>query len=387
MVEKTEKQKKKHEKEMHKLMKKIVKDERKHAPPHDTLKRIESHAVKLDSDIQPISTHMTPEPKHPAQERALAKKTKQEIAQAKKEKRKRKRKETKMRPHVMFILFLVLMLVVSTVMFLYTQNVLQSFLLFAGALLAFAAYLVMRKRFEIYSRTKKMELVFPDFISLMASNLRAGMTIDRALLASGRKEFAPLDTEIIQVGKDILTGREITEALRDMARRIQSDEIRKTLQLIISGMRSGGNLSILLEHTSNNMRERMFVKKRAASNVLMYVIFIFFAVAIGAPLLFALSNVLVGIMTDLFSNVGVENVNVNLPFTLTEINISSDFVFYFSIAFIIVSAFLASLILGLVSKGEEKEGFKYTFVLIVLALLVFLLSRTFLNRYFVNFFG
>src|SRR4030042_1953205 len=115
------------------------------------------------------------------------------------------------------------------------------------------------------------------------------MTIDKALLLSSRKEFAPLDEEILLLGKEIITGKEIMQALHDMSLRIKSDKIRKTLELVISGIRSGGNISILLEETAVNMRERNFIEKKSASNVLMYVIFIFFAVAIGAPLLFGLS--------------------------------------------------------------------------------------------------
>src|SRR3989344_1966455 len=39
------------------------------------------------------------------------------------------------------------------------------------------------------SQVHKMENAFPDFIQLMASNLRSGMTIDRAFLLSARPEF------------------------------------------------------------------------------------------------------------------------------------------------------------------------------------------------------
>ncbi len=143
----------------------------------------------------------------------------------------------------------------------------------------------------------------------------------------------------------------------------------------------------MLEQTAGHMRERIFVKKRASSNVLMYVIFIFFAVAVGAPLLFALSSVLVEIMTNLFAGVSVENVNVNMPFTITEINISTTFILYFSTVFIIATAVLASLVLGLVSKGQERDGLKYTLVLVLIGLAVFFISRWFLLKYFTDFLG
>src|SRR3989344_2730371 len=115
-------------------------------------------------------------------------------------------------------------------------------------------YLIVQKRLKRYGEVKKMEDVFPDFVALMASNLRAGMTVDRALLMSSRKEFAPLDKEIFALGKDIITGKEIGKAMLDMAVRIGSSEIKKITMLIISGIRSGGNLSVLLEQVSSSMR-------------------------------------------------------------------------------------------------------------------------------------
>ena len=298
-----------------------------------------------------------------------------------------KKRAVRMTSLKLFVYFSMVMLVLTIAYFYFTRNTTGSFVIFSGTILLFSAYLVMRKRPQRYHEIKQMEAVFPDFISLMSSNLRAGMTIDQALILSARKEFAPLDKEILQVGKDILTAREICVALYDMGERIGSDEIRKTIQLLISGIRSGGNLSVLLEQTANNVRERVFVKKRAASNVLMYVIFIFFAVAVGAPLLFSLSSVLVQIMATIFEDVPTSDVNLNLPLTIGSINVSLNFVIYFSAAFIVVSAILASLILGLVSKGDEKEGLKYTIPLILIGLIVFFSSRIVLAKYFVNMFG
>jgi archaeal flagellar protein FlaJ len=298
--------------------------------------------------------------------------------------RKRKKKTTNLK---LFIYFGSAMLALTALYYFMTKNAINSSIIFFGAVLLFSAYLLMRKRLKRYHEIKRMEEVFPDFISLMSSNLRAGMTVDRALVLSARKEFAPLDKEIMQVGKDILTAREVNQALYDMGQRIGSEDIQKTIQLLISGIRSGGNLSVLLEQTANNMRERNFVKKRAASNVLMYAIFIFFAVAVGAPLLFALSSILVQVMSSIFADVPTAQTNINLPFAITSISISIRFVIYFSSLFITMSAILASLILGLVNSGDEKEGLKYTIPLIVVGLSVFFIARWFLGNYFSSMFG
>jgi len=221
------------------------------------------------------------------------------------------------------------------------------------------------------TRIKKIESVFPDFLGLVASNLRAGMTVDRAMLLSSRPEFDPLDSEILQVGKDISTGKPVEVALKSMSNRIGSEKINKTLLIILSGIRAGGDLAVLLEETSRNMRQREFIEKKAASQVLMYVIFIFLAVAVFAPGLFSLSGILVETMTDLMGNVDVNSMPQNAPISFSTITISTTFIFYFSICFIIAMDLMAALVLGLVSKGDEKEGLRYLPIMLILSLGIF----------------
>jgi Flp pilus assembly protein TadB len=278
--------------------------------------------------------------------------------------------------------------VVTLVLLLLRKGILISFISFFVASGLFFLYLIFRHKLKELARTKKIEAVFPDFLQLMATNLRAGMTIDKAILLSSRPEFAPLDKELLKTGKDMTTGKSIETALMDMAKRTRSDRIHKTILLLISGIRAGGNLATLLEETSINIREKGFVEKRAASNVLMYVIFIFIAASAGAPALFSLSSVLVETLINILSGLpAVDTSQAALPFSLSTISISINFIKYFSIVFIVVINILAALVLGLVSKGEEKEGIKFIIPMLSIAIVVFYGIRILLARFVTGLFG
>jgi len=306
------------------------------------------------------------------------------MEEEKKEEQRKKRKLIMKRVTIGFSIAIV----VGVVWYIMSKSIIPTIITMLGAFILAESSFIVREKLQRSYEVKKMEDVFPDFIELMASNLRAGMTIDKSLLLSSRKEFSPLDKEIILLGKNILTGKEIGEAMIEMARRTHSDKIIKTISIIISGIRSGGNLAILLEETAINMRERNFVEKRAASNVLMYLIFIFFAVGVGAPVLFSLSSVLVQVLSSLLKNIpSMQTTAVSLPFTLTSVNISETFVVYFSLTFVVGMDILASLLLGLVGKGEAKQGLKYTVPIILLAMGVFFLVRIFLTKYFAGIIG
>lgn len=300
-------------------------------------------------------------------------------------KEKYKKQQTKSKSISMGILFGI---IISIVYFIIKRSIIPSILIIIITPILSFLYFYMNDKLKKAARIKKMEAVFPDFLQLMSSNLRAGITIDRSMLLSVKEEFDPLDKEIQQTGRDIATGKEIERALLDMSKRIKSDKIHKTILLLLSGIRSGGNLATLLEETSVNMRERNFIEKKASSNVLMYAIFIFVAVAVGGPLLFGLSSLLVGTLGNMLSGMPAGGAEAtNLPFTMSGVTISQNFVKYFALVFIIVTDILASLTLGLVNKGEEREGLRYLPALLIISLSVFFGVRWGLGGFMQGLFG
>lgn len=250
----------------------------------------------------------------------------------------------------------------------------------------FQAFFYFNLSLKAGARVSKMEAHFPDVLQLMASNLRGGITVDSSLVLAARPEFAPLDEEIKKTGKEIATGRDIGSALIRMAKRIGSDKIKKTIYLIISGLRAGGNLADLIEQTSRNMRTQEFNERKVVSSVLMYVIFIFFAVGVGAPLLFSLSALLVEILIILLGGLGgiTASTEIALPLMMNSVKISVNFIVWFTVMFIIVTDIMASLVIGLIQKGEEKGGLKYLVPLLTVSLVIFFVVRLLLRGYFIT---
>jgi pilus assembly protein TadC len=230
---------------------------------------------------------------------------------------------------------------------------------------------------SVDAKARVIERALPDALQLMSSNLRAGLTPEKALLLSARPEFGPLTEEITRVGKDVMIGKDVAVALMDMTWRVKSDKLRKTMELIVSGLRAGGELAALIEQTARNLRDQDFVDQKVRSNIRMYVIFIFAAVSFGAPVLYGLSSFLVDVMQNVISKVDIpKDVGaMNMPLTITKVSISSDFVMTYVITSLVMTSVMGSLILGLISKGEEKQGFKLIPILIAVSILIFFSVR------------
>ena len=247
-------------------------------------------------------------------------------------------------------------------------------------------YLLMLLRAD--AKARFIESILPDALRLMASNLRAGLTVDKALFLASRPEFGPFQDEVSRVGKDVAMGRDLGESLVEMSNRVRSKKLEKTFFLISAGLKSGGELSELLEQTARNLREQGFVSEKIKANVMMYVIFIFAAVSFGSPLLFGLSSFLVMVITKSLGSVSIpETAAQQLPISFTEISIEPRFILVYAVVFLITTSIMASLVIGLINKGKEREGLKFMPILIILTLTIFFLVRAAMKGLFGGLFG
>jgi flagellar protein FlaJ len=228
--------------------------------------------------------------------------------------------------------------------------------------------------------------VLPDALQLMSSNIRAGLTTDKALLMAARPEFGPLEYEIRRIGKETIAGKTLTEALQKMNDRIRSRNLERTVDLIIQSIKSGGKLADLLDQTATDLRDQQIVQKEISASVLMYVFFILIAIGIGAPALFSMSSFLVTLLTknmemiskDLPANMA--DVSRALPISITTVRIKPDFIRTYSLIALTASSFFGSIVVGLIMSGEEKQGLKYFPILLTIAISLFLLGGWVLNK-------
>jgi archaeal flagellar protein FlaJ len=238
---------------------------------------------------------------------------------------------------------------------------------------------------NVAGKAQTVEAVLPDALQLMASNIRAGLTTDKALLLAARPEFGALEEEIRRVGKETMAGRSLAESLSRMTIHIRSDDLDRTVELLVGSLRSGGQLADLLDETSSDIRDQQIIRKEISASVLMYVLFIFIAITIGAPLLFSMSSFLIGILTNNMAMIAKEmpanfdSFGGAAPIQMGGSQISGDFIYMYSLISMSLSAIFGGIIMGAILKGEEREGFKYVPVMLLIALILFHLGTWVLN--------
>ncbi|MCS7123461.1 MAG: type II secretion system F family protein, partial [Candidatus Aenigmarchaeota archaeon] len=223
------------------------------------------------------------------------------------------------------------------------------------------------------------EEVLPDLLQLMASNIRAGLTPDKALALSARPEFGILEKEIRNVASKSIAGKPFEEALLELTKKIKSRLIERTVNLIIEGIKKGGEIAKLLEQTANDIRDLKTMKKEISSQVGMYVIFIFIATGIVSPMLFSFSTHLIDTLQTISKEVKIEGgVTAFAQFKFLRFGtatISVDFVKIYALSTSLITSFFSSLIIGLLKEGREKAGIKYIPILAILNVSIFFTSQ------------
>ncbi len=75
-------------------------------------------------------------------------------------------------------------------------------------LIMIVTYIYLSLNIKIYQRTKDIEKILPDYLQLVSSNLRGGLSFEKALWAAIRPEFGTISKEVTMVYKKVMTGND-----------------------------------------------------------------------------------------------------------------------------------------------------------------------------------
>jgi len=231
---------------------------------------------------------------------------------------------------------------------------------------------------KIFKRKVDIEEVLPDFLQLAASNINAGMTIDRAMWYAVRPRFGVLANEIEAIAKGTMGGADLRKSLEKFASRYDSAILKRTVNMINEGIEAGGKIGDLLNRIALDIQEQKAMLKEMSANVTTYVIFITFATIVAAPLLFALSGVLIDVVQNLGSSlgsVGAVASGAGIPLTFSGAGVTQSDFKIFAIVSIALTSFFSAMITSTIKKGNVQSGIKYIPIYIIISLTLYIVGQ------------
>ncbi len=236
---------------------------------------------------------------------------------------------------------------------------------------------------------KFVERILPDALQLIASNMKSGLTAERALFVSARPEFGPLERELKRASAKIMSGERVEIALMELPKRIKSKILERTVWLISEGVTSGGQVADLLLQLSDDIREQNALEEEVKANISMYIMLIFFSTAIGAPALFGISTFIVEILSKHMTGLAAIPEGVNLGVAGQFVGggggggaLNPEFVLLFAYIALFFSCMFAGMTIGVINSGKEKNGVKFIPLLLAIAFIVLFAIRSLLLLFF-----
>ncbi|MGY2084383.1 type II secretion system F family protein [Blastococcus sp. SYSU DS0539] len=101
-----------------------------------------------------------------------------------------------------------------------------------------------------------------DSLQLMASSLRAGHSILRAMDSVATEAAAPTSDEFARIINETRVGRDLTDALDEVADRMGSEDFIWVAQAIAIQREVGGNLAEVLDAVGHTIRERNAIRRQ-----------------------------------------------------------------------------------------------------------------------------
>ena len=143
---------------------------------------------------------------------------------------------------------------------------LLGFGIFAGPLSAAPPLVAtMLLRMRTAKRRKAFAEQLDGTLQLMASSLRAGLSMLQALASVAKESEEPTSSELARVVNQTRVGRPVVPALEETAVRMGNEDFRWAAQAIAINREVGGSLAEVLDGVAGTIRERSQIRRHVAA--------------------------------------------------------------------------------------------------------------------------
>ncbi|UCH36150.1 MAG: type II secretion system F family protein [Armatimonadota bacterium] len=159
----------------------------------------------------------------------------------------------------------------------------------AGIVIAVSAPFIVLKVLEV-SRLRRFERQLPDALMLIASSLRSGYGVLRAMQAVCQEMEPPISVEFGKVLDETNVGVPTPEALVRLSRRVPLSDLDIAVTAMLIQLEVGGNLAEVMEIVASTVRERQRIRAEVntltaegrMSGLILFILPIAMAVILGA---------------------------------------------------------------------------------------------------------
>lgn len=236
-------------------------------------------------------------------------------------------------------------------------------LLVAGVPLTALHELKRRRQLHVARR-------FPDTLNILSSANEMGIRLTEALELVSRWSEGVLAVEMRKVRNDIEWNFDVRRALLALANRLRVPQVTRTMKLIAEGARSSGDLSRILSIAAEDTRNRYKIEEERRREMSAYI-----AIVVIGFLVYLAVIVLIDVsyLTPISQLSTPEDPGTGaggLIFSVSNVPVTEYRMVFFHSA--LIQGIGAGLLAGKLADNDVLSGLKYSLLLVVLTLVVFM---------------
>lgn len=202
--------------------------------------------------------------------------------------------------------------------------------------------------YEKYRINKAIEERFPDFLRDVSSNVKAGMTLPQAVIATKKTDYGLLDSYLDKMAVQIDWGIPFNKILNNFAKG-KTPVIRRTVSAINEAIVGGGNITETLDSIGASIGEINTIRRERQGET-------YTQMLTGYVIFFVFLGILIALQRFLIPNLNITGGS----FTGTMMNYGIMFR-----QLILIQGFFSGLVIGKMSEGKLISGLKHSIILMV----------------------
>lgn len=213
------------------------------------------------------------------------------------------------------------------------------------------------------TKQKEKEEKFLEFVRDLVEMVRSGTPISKAITNLRTRNYGSLTRHVQKLSNQLSIGMTLTVALENFAKDAKSKVISRAVSLISEAERAGGKIDTILDSVAesvNQIEQLREERKAAVSNLVTQGYLIFFVFII---IMLVLEFKILPLVSDIGGTEGMGLSTTTRALTPDQFSMPL-------FVMLLVQSFFAGLVIGKISEGSIKNGFKHSFILLALTLLI-----------------
>jgi flagellar protein FlaJ len=224
-------------------------------------------------------------------------------------------------------------------------------------------------------RENKIAARFPDTLNILSSSNQMGIRLVDSLELVSRWSEGALSDELRKVRNDIKWNGDIERALLEFANRLRVPQVTRTMKLIAKGNHSSSDLSTIISIAAEDTRNRYQIERKRRSEMGAYTAIVIIGFLVYLAVIVMLDTSYLTPIGELAATAPPETADAGgaagTPLSVGEVPVDIYRTVFFHSA--LIQGIGSGLLAGKLAENNVLAGLKFSIILAVLTLGVFIL--------------